>query len=289
MADPHDEESPTEPTPLYAAIHAGRYERQGLIREYQDKFDCRLIVMLDDIFPASLTPFEDLLYDADTSKDLHFMLWTPGGDGEAAIRLLRTAQSRCKNLVLIVPDWAKSAGTLIVLGANRILMGPAGDLGPVDPQLRPSEDSHRTVAAKDIVAAVEDATEAVQANPHTYPIYADLLSNVSAVMLQQARAAIARTDTLLDLALRANTARDDTEVERLKGVLKAELVDRADYHGQLYGYAEAATAGLPVELLDPAGDQWKLIWKLWTRYQALPRDDHIHVYEGARASEIMIH
>jgi hypothetical protein len=287
MADPTDG-APVEPTPLYGAYNASRYERQKLIRDYQETYSCRLIVVVDDIFPASLTPFEELLYDADPEQDLHFMLWTPGGDGEVAIRLLRAAQMRCKNLVLIVPDWAKSAGMLVVLGANKILMGPAGDLGPIDPQLRPSEDSHRTVAAKDIVAAVEDATEAVQANPNTFPIYADLLSNVSAIMLQQARAAIERTDTLLDLALRANADRDDAEVERLKTVLKEALIDRADYHGQLFGFEEAKKAGLPVEQPDPSGHQWKSIWKLWTRYYSLPLD-HVHVYEGARASHVVFH
>ena len=34
------------------------------------------------------------------------MLSTPGGDGETAIRLIRQAQSRCRELTVIVPDQA---------------------------------------------------------------------------------------------------------------------------------------------------------------------------------------
>ena len=44
------------------------------------------------------------------------------------------AQSRCRKLTVIVPDQAKSAGTMFVLGADRVYMGPTSDLGPVDPQ-----------------------------------------------------------------------------------------------------------------------------------------------------------
>src|SRR6266702_4467609 len=33
-------------SPLYFAQHAGRYQRQILIRDYQTAYDCRLIVMI---------------------------------------------------------------------------------------------------------------------------------------------------------------------------------------------------------------------------------------------------
>ena len=78
---------------------------------------------MDYLFPASITLFEETLFDADPNQDLHVMLYTLGGDGETALRLVRQAQSRCKNLTVIVPDQAKSAGTLFVLGADRIFMG----------------------------------------------------------------------------------------------------------------------------------------------------------------------
>ena len=106
-------------SPLYEAQHALRYERQQLIRDYQAQYQCRLVILIDVLFPESITLFEETLHDADPSEDMHVMLSTPGGDGETAIRLIRQAQSRCKDLTVIVPDQAKSAGTLFVLGANR--------------------------------------------------------------------------------------------------------------------------------------------------------------------------
>ncbi len=132
--------------------------RQKQIRDYQDKFDCRLIVFIGSIHSAVITPFEETLYEADSTHDLHLMLCTLGGDLETALRLIRQAQSQCKKLTVIVPDQAKSAGTLVTLGAHHILMGPTSDLGPIDPQLRVGNP---WVAARTIMDAVEDVEERI--------------------------------------------------------------------------------------------------------------------------------
>jgi ClpP class serine protease len=64
---------------------------------------------------------------------------------------------------VIVPDFAKSAATLMAIGAHRILMGPASDLGPIDPQFQFPDGS--LVAAKDVIAAVDDATKEGPSRP----------------------------------------------------------------------------------------------------------------------------
>jgi membrane-bound ClpP family serine protease len=50
----------------------------------------------------------------DPQQNLHLLLDTPGGDGETAIRVVRSAQARCRELTVIVPNQAKSAGTQTV-------------------------------------------------------------------------------------------------------------------------------------------------------------------------------
>jgi ClpP class serine protease len=115
--------------------------------------------MIDDIFPDSVALLEDLIYDADPGQDLHLLLDSPGGDGETAIRLVRSMQARCRELTVLIPDQAKSAATLLALGAHPIVMGPTSDLGPVDPQFRVPRGSggYDLVAAKDMLEAVERA------------------------------------------------------------------------------------------------------------------------------------
>ncbi len=277
----------TEPSgpiqsPLYHAQNAPRYERQALIRDYEAKHNCRLIVMMDAVFPYGVTLFEELVYDANPEQDLHLLLWSQGGDGETAVRLLRAAQARSKEFTVIVPDQAKSAATLIALGAHHILMGPASDLGPIDPQMQLKPGTPGTlVAAKDIIAAVNNAAAKVQAAPETYPLYASLLGDVTAIIVQQAQASLDRTDDLLREALESHPGRKLEEVDNLQKTLSQLLIQEAQSHTMIFGAKEAKKAGLPVKEQSSSDEQWQAIWRLWTKYFAL----NMRVYENVRASQ----
>lgn len=269
-------------TPLYHAYNAERYARQELIKAYEESFDCRLVVMVDAIFPDSVTYFEELLFDCDPETDLHLLVDSPGGDGDTAVRLVRSAQARCRELTVAVPNQAKSAATLLALGGHRILMGPTSDLGPIDPQF-PIEGRVGLVAAKDLIAAVEHADEAIAANPDSYPLYVSLLADVTAVMVQEARSSLARSGELLRAALASNPDRREDEVERIALELEEPLILVSKEHGEVFSAQDADEAGLPVIHADTAGDQWRLLWRLWAKYFALGA----RVYEGYRASVVL--
>lgn len=269
-------------SPIYHAQRADQYARQDLIRQYQDEYSCRLVVMIDVITHRGVTMLEELLHDADPCENIHLLLHSPGGDGETAIRIVRAAQSRCKELTVIVPDQAKSAATLLSLGAHHIMMGPASDLGPIDPQFYMNE---RLVAAKDIIAAVDDAAEKVSAAPNTYAVYASLLSDITALMLQEARSALERTSDQLEEALKSNPDRKPEEVATLKENLQKPMIDRPATHAALFSADDARKAGLPVIKADPSGRQWKLIWRLWAKYFALGQRLYSGIYEGDKVSQ----
>ena len=269
-------------SPIYHAQRADQYARQDLIRQYQDEYSCRLVVMIDSIIPRGVTMFEELLHDADPCEDLHLLLHSFGGDGETAIRIVRAAQSRCKELTVIVPDQAKSAATLLSLGAHHIMMGPASDLGPIDPQFFRNGE---WVAAKDIIAAVDHAVEKVSASPDTYPVHASLLSDINALMLQEARSALERTSDQLEGALKSNPDRESKEVTTLKEKLQEPMIDRPATHAALFSADDAKKAGLPVIKADPSGTQWKLVWRLWAKYFALGQKLYSGIYEGDKVSQ----
>jgi hypothetical protein len=123
----------------------------------------------------------------------------------------------------------------------------------------------------------------VQAAPDTYPLYASLLSDVTGLMVQQARAALARTDDLLVEALRTHSDRSGDDVQKLARALHEPLIEQPKSHGAIFGFDEAFAAGLPVTLADPSGLQWQLVWRLWAKYFALFQ----RVYEGERASKLI--
>lgn len=281
-----DRSIPDEPqsrrSPLYEARHASWYERQSLIQEYEKAQGCRLVVVIDLLFASSVTLFEETLYDADPKEDLHVMLTTPGGDGETALRLVRQAQSRCAELTVIVPVQAKSAGTLFVLGADHIYLGPTSDLGPVDPQLQ--FPNRQPAAAKAIIAAVDEAERRIKDHPETYPLHISMLGDVTALMVQQARNALARANDQLREALASASHREAPEVKELASKLHAPLIAETQSHGTTISAQHAKAFGLPVREADPAEPQWQAIWRLWTKYALL---NAARVYESRHTSSVV--
>ena len=63
------------------------------------------------------------------------ILDTPGGVVEVVQRMVATVRSLFREMVVIVPDRAMSAGTIFTLSADRILMDYFSCLGPIDPQI----------------------------------------------------------------------------------------------------------------------------------------------------------
>ena len=57
-----------------------------------------------------------------------------GGSIEWAFWIAKALREHCEALDVVIPSNAKSAATLIVLAADRILLGARGELGPLDPQ-----------------------------------------------------------------------------------------------------------------------------------------------------------
>ena len=76
----------------------------------------------------------DLIRGVD-SKQIDFYVESPGGDGAAAEELVRFLRKKFDNIDFVVSGTAKSAGTLLVLSGNNILMTESGSLGPIDAQL----------------------------------------------------------------------------------------------------------------------------------------------------------
>ncbi len=71
------------------------------------------------------------------------MLETPGGYIEVTQRIADTLRRHYKHIEFIVPDYAMSAGTILVMSGDVIRMDYFSVLGPIDPQVtRPGSDSY---------------------------------------------------------------------------------------------------------------------------------------------------
>ena len=64
---------------------------------------------------------------------ISLILYTNGGDTSAAWNLVNLIRMFCDEFEVIVPSKCRSAGTLVCLGADRIVMTKQATLGPVAP------------------------------------------------------------------------------------------------------------------------------------------------------------
>lgn len=67
---------------------------------------------------------------------ISLILYTSGGNTSAAWNLVNLFHMFCDDFEVIVPGKCMSAGTLISLGANRIVMTKQASLGPIDPSIQ---------------------------------------------------------------------------------------------------------------------------------------------------------
>jgi len=94
---------------------------------------------------------------------IDILLYTRGGHTLTPNRLVHLIREYCSHLGVLVPFRAHSAGTSLALGADEIVMGPLGELGPVDPsvynQFNPDMEADEKGKEKQkIPISVEDVT-----------------------------------------------------------------------------------------------------------------------------------
>jgi ClpP class serine protease len=83
---------------------------------------------------SDLLPVNDQLSNL-SGKALDLILETPGGSGEVAEDIVRLLHGKYEEVAVIIPGYAKSAGTIIAMAGDEILMEPASALGPIDAQI----------------------------------------------------------------------------------------------------------------------------------------------------------
>lgn len=84
------------------------------------------------------------------------VLGTPGGDPHAGFRIARALQHAYGEFSLLVPRYCKSAGTLIAIGAKTIYMADMSELGPLDVQVKKSDELIGFNSGLDIIQAVNN-------------------------------------------------------------------------------------------------------------------------------------
>lgn len=94
-------------------------------------------------------------------------LTTRGGDADGGYRIARCLQHHYEHIRLVIPSLCKSAGTLVAIGANEIVIGDLGELGPLDIQVRKASELEERSSGLDIIQALEAAQAHVRQTFHS--------------------------------------------------------------------------------------------------------------------------
>jgi len=69
------------------------------------------------------------------ARPIPLIIDSPGGSARSAYRIANLLRQHCGGFVAIVPEYAKSAATLLTLGADQIILCPHAEIGPLDTQV----------------------------------------------------------------------------------------------------------------------------------------------------------
>jgi ATP-dependent protease ClpP protease subunit len=280
---------PTAPTktPMYEAINAPRYHRQMLIRAIEEECGPRLICYVSGkratIDRDDTAGFMEMLHNIRPEENVDLLLHTRGGDVDAAEKLMALVQATVGSgqLRVIIPDFAKSAGTLMALGADTLIMSDSSELGTIDPQIwsddgRGNEICHSVLSYLD---AFKIHSEALAKNSED-PVARLMLTKLDPTTLRNFQA-------IRDRA--RNFAEDQLKRKgRNFSQIASALLDTTRWpsHGQMIKWHDAKDLGLDVNYLPPRSKQWQAYWQLYCLLRLAVKDRQ-NIFESNYASLIL--
>jgi hypothetical protein len=251
---------PPAQSPKYWVKEKDRYLRQLLISDIEAVTGRSLVVFFSQLDqeightdPDDLS--EILLGISATEADI--FIQTPGGNVDATEKIISLLKHRLAGgYRVIVPSWAKSAGTIIALSADKIVLGINSELGPIDPQFRtPNGNIPCELIASD------------PNQPHHLRQMADLT-------VQRNRQLA--TDLLRKGMMKG---KDDKEITDL--ISKISTANSYKSHGAVIDQDEAMALGLSVEYLSHEDEIWKRLWLLYCMYDYDVKAHNIgKIFEG---------
>lgn len=202
---------------------------------------------------------------------ISLFLYTRGGDMLTPIRLIKLLRSYTKQIEIIMPYRAHSAGTLIAIGADKIVMGRLGELSPVDPATgHPFNPENPINPKQKMQISVEDLhsyfllakEKAGVQDEQMVEIYKDLVKKIHPLSLGNVyRAArMAKQITKKLLLMHFDSEKDKEKIEKIAKEITSDIC----IHGYPITRDEAQNLGLNIEQADD--ELGRDIWQLYEAY-----------------------
>lgn len=214
-------------------------------------------------------PFFDLFKHIDKTRGIDLIINSNGGDPDVAEKIVKLCRSVSQTFRVMVPYVAKSAATLIALGADQVLMGRVSELGPIDPQISVISRTGKlkTFPANSYLDSVAKIEKAIQENGGRIPpLYLPYLNSefepsfVDCCEKAIQRAKRTAEEWLARYMLKGDQQKAESIANKLCDADREYLS-----HGKVIDAAEAQDLGLNVVILEQEDPLWKKLWEYYCR------------------------
>ncbi len=258
---------------MLAEINQAHQTRRHLIQQLQDHYKKNVITFFTStIHPVAIEDMDNdmiecLLQIADADKGVMLVLHSPGGSALAAERIINTCRTYTGgNFEVIVPRMAKSAATMICMGANRIWMSKTAELGPIDPQvLISTPEGNRLRGAYNIIDSYKELfTEATQTDGNIQP-FLQQLDRYDARDIREYQKNVELGADIAIKSLQGGMMKGKREATIRKMIAPFLNPEKTMTHGRPIYMNQAREAGLVIEEISLDSEIWKGLWELYIR------------------------
>lgn len=259
-----------------------RKARQDIIKQLEGLRGSRVITLItgDRVVAPTMIADDCLrpLYDHLLSvakkgnpEKIDFVLYTRGGFVETPWKIVAKIRQFCQQFNVIIPYRAHSAGTMIAIGADTILMSPMSELGPIDPfiQIGPQPGKPVPFLLPDL--GVEDVAAYISFLKERAGITDQdaLANNVKSLAEHMTPTLLGRMERIyshIRVVARKLLAlcRPPLAEATITTIIEA-LTEKMYAHGHGISIVEAESIGLRVESMPP--DVEKVVWDLYLDYE----------------------
>ena len=223
---------------------------------------------------ADVPALGEVLAQVGDCDSINLILESPGGDGPTAEKLVTMCRDFGKVFRVLVPNRAKSAATLMALGADQILMGYCSEIGPIDAQVPIGYAGFQQwVSAQTVIDAEKRLRALYQKRKGNDQDVSDVLSSLAALnppFVEHCRCLMGFSKKLAKEYL-TNMLEGQCSSPQKRGQIVRQVIKRLtqpkehDVHSRFIHVQEAKRLELGVVSLGKHDELWCAMWDYYNR------------------------
>lgn len=205
--------------------------------------------------------------------NLDLILHSGGGIADDAFKMCRLCRQHTKGkFSVLVPYRAKSAATLLALGADELIMGPASEIGPVDPMIFITQQNgeRHLVPAHSIKDGLDFFEARIKSEPKTALLYSHLMNSLDPTIVGAYQRAIESSKQYAETLL-TNGLLKGKEKKEIETVARA-LSEKYKSHGFVID-RDTARNEYKLNIVDATDQTWENIWQIYNLIDVWMADD----------------